>query len=127
MPPRPHRVCLCPGCNLLTQERNGFCLKHQEYAEKREQDRLEKARVTSESRRGSSTQRGYDSKWRKAREAFLKENPFCAEHLKLGQYIPATVVDHIEPHKGDLKLFWNRRNWQSLCRVCHNRKTWGGR
>ena len=37
---------------------------------------------------------------------------------------PATVVDHIEPHKGDEMLFWMRSsNWQSLCRLCHELKT----
>ncbi|WP_343040029.1 HNH endonuclease signature motif containing protein [Methylocystis heyeri] len=33
---------------------------------------------------------------------------------------PATVVDHITPHKGDIKLFWDRKNWQPLCEPCHN-------
>ncbi|WP_197457685.1 HNH endonuclease signature motif containing protein, partial [Snodgrassella sp. CFCC 13594] len=32
----------------------------------------------------------------------------------------ATVVDHIKPHCGDMKLFWNRNNWQSLCKGCHD-------
>ena len=32
----------------------------------------------------------------------------------------ATVVDHIMPHKGDNTLFWDRDNWQSLCKRFHN-------
>lgn len=37
---------------------------------------------------------------------------------------PATIVDHIVPHRGDTKLFWNTEgNWQSLCASCHSRKT----
>ena len=32
----------------------------------------------------------------------------------------ATVVDHITPHKGDLSLFWDRGNWQSLCKDHHD-------
>jgi len=32
----------------------------------------------------------------------------------------ATVADHIVPHKGDLKLFWDERNWQGLCAPCHD-------
>lgn len=24
---------------------------------------------------------------------------------------------------GDSKLFWDRTNWQSLCKPCHDRKT----
>ncbi|MGN8738508.1 HNH endonuclease signature motif containing protein [Bilifractor sp. HCP3S3_D3] len=36
---------------------------------------------------------------------------------------PATVVDHIVPHRGDPKLFWDRSNWQALCKRCHDKKT----
>jgi len=35
----------------------------------------------------------------------------------------ATVVDHVTPHKGDKVLFWDRLNWQALCKRCHDRKT----
>lgn len=35
----------------------------------------------------------------------------------------ATVVDHIIPHRGDQKLFWDRSNWQALCKSCHDSKT----
>lgn len=34
-----------------------------------------------------------------------------------------TVVDHIVPHRGDQKLFWDRGNWQPLCEHHHNVKT----
>lgn len=33
---------------------------------------------------------------------------------------PATVVDHIQPHRGDMNIFWREGNHQSLCRSCHN-------
>ncbi|TIX60322.1 MAG: HNH endonuclease, partial [Mesorhizobium sp.] len=33
---------------------------------------------------------------------------------------PANVVDHIKPHRGDMRLFWNRANWQPLCTRCHS-------
>jgi len=35
---------------------------------------------------------------------------------------PATVVDHIIPHRGDEALFNDRNNLQSLCAPCHNRR-----
>lgn len=38
-------------------------------------------------------------------------------------YGMATVVDHIVPHRGDQKLFWDRSNWQPLCEHHHNVKT----
>ncbi|MCJ8139503.1 HNH endonuclease signature motif containing protein [Falsirhodobacter halotolerans] len=31
------------------------------------------------------------------------------------------VVDHIVPHRGDLALFWDRANWQTLCPDHHDR------
>lgn len=33
---------------------------------------------------------------------------------------PATVVDHIQPHRGDSALFWSESNWQSLCAPHHD-------
>lgn len=37
--------------------------------------------------------------------------------------IGAIVVDHVRPHRGDMVLFWDVANWQSLCLSCHNRKS----
>ena len=39
--------------------------------------------------------------------------------------VAAVVVDHIEPHRGDKIKFWDRGNWQPLCKDCHDRKTGG--
>jgi 5-methylcytosine-specific restriction protein A len=62
----------------------------------------------------------YGSKWQKARLDFLSKNPLCVEHGKRGLVVAATVVDHIVAHKNDLKLFWDRKNWQALCKHCHD-------
>jgi 5-methylcytosine-specific restriction protein A len=35
----------------------------------------------------------------------------------------ATLVDHVVAHRGDVGRFWDRDNWQPLCRSCHNAKT----
>lgn len=37
-----------------------------------------------------------------------------------GLITPATVVDHIREHRGDLVLFWQRSNFQSLCAPHHD-------
>jgi 5-methylcytosine-specific restriction protein A len=37
-----------------------------------------------------------------------------------GRVEPATVVDHIEPHKLDQTKFWDESNWQSCCDWHHN-------
>ena len=70
--------------------------------------------------RPSARQRGYDTRWDKARRAFLSSHPWCAECAKRGVSTPATVVDHITPHRGDNALFWSKANWQVLCTTCHS-------
>ena len=65
--------------------------------------------------RPQSRDRGYDSKWRKARDSWLSTHPTCT---MCGQH--ATVVDHIVPHRGDKRLFWSQSNWQALCTHCHS-------
>ena len=68
-----------------------------------------------DAKRGSARTRGYSSKWERERAAFLLVNPIC----KLCPS-PATVVDHVIPHKGDMKIFWARSNWQPLCNHHHS-------
>ena len=70
--------------------------------------------------RESSAKRGYGSRWQKARAAYLKKHPLCVDHEKLGQVVQAEIVDHIIPHRGDMVLFWDSDNWQSLCKHCHD-------
>jgi len=77
----------------------------------------------SDTRRGSATERGYTYKWEQARAAFLKINPLCRRCKDMGRTTAATEVDHVIPHKGDRKLFWDRANWQALCKTHHSRKT----
>lgn len=57
---------------------------------------------------------------------YLQSNPPCAACMKEGLLTPATVVDHIIPHRGDQRLFWDEHSWQPLCKSCHDRKTGGG-
>jgi 5-methylcytosine-specific restriction endonuclease McrA len=74
----------------------------------------------ADDRRGSARQRGYDSKWERARLHFLAEHPLCRMCEQHGKVVPASVVDHVIPHRGDAKLFWSRSNWQPLCETHHN-------
>lgn len=53
----------------------------------------------------------------------MSEHPLCAECLKSDTFTPATIVDHIIPHKGDMNLFWDKSNWQALCGHHHAVKT----
>lgn len=64
-----------------------------------------------------------DDRYRKARVRFLRQHPLCVHCEERGQLTPATRLDHIKDHKGDLVLFWDENNWQGLCERDHNRKT----
>lgn len=68
----------------------------------------------------TSTERGYGYKWQKARERFLSEHPLCVYCERQGRVAAATVVDHIVPHEGNERLFWDESNWQSLCATHHS-------
>ena len=68
----------------------------------------------------NSADRGYGHKWRKARERFLSAHPLCVMCQAAGRVTVATVVDHIEPHRGDQVKFWDESNWQALCKPCHD-------
>ena len=67
-----------------------------------------------------TAERGYGSRWQKARIAFLSANPLCVLCLQKDRIVASTTVDHIEPHKGDMALFWDMTRWQALCTSCHN-------
>jgi 5-methylcytosine-specific restriction protein A len=56
--------------------------------------------------------------WRKIRAVFLRDYPLC----NICKQKESTVLDHITPVRlgGD---FWNTRNYQALCKYCHNSKS----
>lgn len=105
---RARHECRYPGCHELTTDR--YCEKH---------------KVKQDNTRLSAHARGYTSKWDKARKVFLAEHPTCecAECKASGNPLAANVVDHIIPHRGDMKLFWDRNNWQAMNKRCHDKKT----
>lgn len=111
MPRAPKRPCRYPGCPNLCDS-SVYCKTHAGFST----DRL----------RGNAAERGYDSRWRAARKRFLRRHPLCAECMRQGKLTPATVVDHVIPHRGNQELFWDENNWQPLCKGCHDRKTGSG-
>ena len=68
----------------------------------------------------TSSQRGYDYRWQKARARYLCEHSLCVMCDRDGIVTAATVVDHVIPHRGDQQLFWDEHNWQSLCKPHHD-------
>ncbi len=53
----------------------------------------------------TSSQRGYDYRWQKARERYLRDHPLCVYCERNGRTAAASVVDHIISHRGDKELF----------------------
>lgn len=115
------RFCLHPGCT--TRCEGARCPEH---------DRKHEREA-----RGSAAERLYDWRWRKAALQFLREFPLCGQRpgglrpvmsrCHAGGRVAAAVqVDHVDPHRGDLGKFWDRSNWQSLCRACGARKSQAG-
>lgn len=73
------------------------------------------------SERGQAYQAWYRSKrWAGVRRRQLARHPWCQCPHCEGKRIPAQVVDHKEPHKGDARAFWNERNLQSMTKQCHD-------
>ncbi len=108
MPRRPNTPCKHPGCPKLVPYGTNYCADH---APAHAHDNK------------TTAEKGYGKRWQRERAVFLREHPLCVRCLKEGRATPATVVDHITPHRGDPILFWDRGNWQALCKSCHDTKT----
>lgn len=103
MPVRAPRICPCghrvpAGVPCACQER-----------------RAAERRARAEANRPTARERGYSVAWQKARAGFLAKHPNCARCAR-----PATIVHHVVPHRGDKLKFWNRKNWQPVCKPCHD-------
>ena len=99
------------GCHALAIQGSSRCEQH-----------TKSKNQAAEQRRTRYT--GYKtSRWQYMRLQQLQREPLCAICRANGDYVSATVADHIKPHKGDARLFYDADNLQSLCKQCHDRKT----
>ncbi len=71
-------------------------------------------------RRGSARERGYTGAWDKARAGYLRSHPLCAYCELDGVVTPATLVDHLYPHRTFEGVFWVKEWWVASCRACHD-------
>ena len=78
------------------------------------------SRVSWRSDLRTSHERGYGAAWQRARATHLRQHPLCVMCDSEGLVKAANVVDHIIPHRGNLTLFWDMTNWQSLCKQHHD-------
>lgn len=58
--------------------------------------------------------------WARLRKRQLQREPLCVFCKKRGLVDPADTVDHIKPHRGDMALFFDINNLQSLSKSCHS-------
>ncbi len=115
------RLCCAPGCEDLAEPGRARCAFHLAESERRGALRKARAKLAPEALAGAALYA--TPRWKRERRGFLFLAPLCAECARDGVVTPAREVDHVVPHRGDEGLFWDRRNWQSLCRPCHSRKT----
>lgn len=77
-------------------------------------------RQQHDERRGSARERGYTTAWDKAAKTFLSSHPLCLGCSAIGRVVPSALVDHVEPHRGDMAKFWDAEMWQPSCRWHHD-------
>lgn len=109
------RFCKHPGCSNLTHD--PFCSEHT--------GEVKAAYLERDRRRGSAAKRGYNWRWHKYTEWFLKQpdNQLCKLRMDDGCAIVSECVDHIDPPSGpEDPRFWDKSNHQAACIHCNSVK-----
>jgi 5-methylcytosine-specific restriction enzyme A len=110
---RSNKPCAIAGCPALTSER--WCNRHK--ANKH-------ISRPYDQQRGTSSERGYDSEWRKLRLVALKrDNYLCLECLKSDRPTQAKEVHHIIGIDINPNLRLDLDNLASVCKPCHLKLT----
>ena len=113
------KLCCAPGCDERASD-GPRCAEHA--AERLDAERRRRGAAQGSERAQRNRARYADPRWIKAAKAYLKRNPLCVDCLDLGAVTPASEVDHITPHDGDPKLFWDRSNWKTASEVLHRNR-----
>lgn len=94
--------------------------RHRPPGQKSPEQAARERKALVDKRRPTARERGYTAEWERAAKAFLAlpGYEFCA----CGCGRQADMVDHRIPHKGDMRLFWDRANWQPMARRCNSAK-----
>ena len=109
MPRKPRRGCAYPGCPRLAEEGSSYCLEH-----KKEMDKSYETYS-----RDPSVRRKYGRAWKRIRDSYVKEHPFCEQCFERGILVSVDEVHHKVPVSKDGTH--ERSNLMSLCRSCHNK------
>ena len=107
MPRKPKKPCAYPGCPNLTEGR--YCPEHQ-------------SKVNSEYEkygRNPRTKKRYGRAWKRIRDKYVMEHPFCELCFQRGVMVPTEEVHHKKPlSEGGTH---DRSNLIALCKSCHSR------
>ena len=61
------------------------------------------------------------ARWKRLRMAVLMRDRFtCRMCGAVEGDLSKLVADHVIPHRGRERMFWDEDNLQCLCRVCHD-------
>ena len=107
LPSKPKKPCAYPGCPALVTGR--YC---EEHAAKRNSEYEKYGR-------DKNTKRRYGRAWKRIRDKYVQQHPFCELCYKKGQLVETEQVHHIKPlsEGGD----HSRENLIALCSSCHAR------
>ena len=62
------------------------------------------------------------ARWQALRlKVFLRDLFTCKRCGRIEGNTSLLVCDHIKPHRGDERLFWDEANLQTLCKPCHDK------
>ena len=107
VPRKPKRPCSYPGCPKLTEGR--FCEEH----EQKESKRYEKYD------RDAATKRRYGRAWKRIRDKYVSQHPFCEICYAKGILVETEEVHHKKPlREGGTH---DRENLIALCKPCHSK------
>ncbi len=106
MPMKPKKPCSYPGCPNLTDGR--YCPEHKRKVnsdyEKYGRDKTAKSR--------------YGRAWKRIRDKYASEHPFCELCLQRGVAVPTEQIHHVMPlSEGGTH---DRNNLIALCKSCHS-------
>lgn len=107
MPTKPKRPCAYPGCPWLSDGQ--YCEEHRKTID----------RQYNKYTRAPDVHKKYGRAWKRIRDRYAREHPFCEMCYKEGRLTLMDEVHHILPvSKGGTH---ERNNLMSLCRSCHNK------
>lgn len=105
MPKKPKRPCSYPGCPNLTDGQ--YCEEHEAAARKR----------YNKYGRPADSNKKYGRAWKRIRDRYVLQHPFCEMCYKQGVLKPVEEVHHKLPlSQGGTH---EENNLISLCQSCH--------